>query len=116
MHYIKYIMVQIEEHSIVMVLQCFCNAYADKLQARLDTDTIEHLHTHFIYFYACQDALLVEALHKARPVTSLLTQCLLEQDHPRNALSDVSSIKVLSIAASVFLQSVRSSSYFPKGP
>ena len=87
-----------------------------KRQAELDKDTVEHLQTHFIYFYACQDALLVKALHKASSVTSLLTQCLLKQDHPRNALSDVSSIKVLSIAASIFLQSVRCSSYFPKGP
>ena len=87
-----------------------------KGQAWLDKDTVKHLHTHFDYFYACQDTLLVKALHKAGSVTSLLTQCLLEQDYPRNALSNVSSIKVLSIAASVFLQSVKCSSYFLKGP
>jgi len=97
-----------------------CNAYAllmqVKGQSRLDKDNVEHLHAHFVYFYACQDALLVKALHKAGSVTSLLTQCLLEQDYPRNALSNVSSIKVLSIAASIFLQSVRCSSYFLKSP
>lgn len=84
-------------------------------QARLNKDAVEHLHTHFIYFYACQDALLVKALHKAGAITSFLRQGLLKQDHPRNALSNVSSIKVLSIAASVFLQSVRCSSYVCKG-
>ena len=91
-----------------------CNAYAILMQVKgqawLDKGTAEHLDTHFVHFYACQDALLVKAFHKAGSVTSLLTQCLLEQDHPRNALSDVSSIKVLSIAASIFLQSVRCSS------
>lgn len=90
-------------HAALSHIACVTQAHIQQATLQ-EAAPIRRKWNYLVHLDSRQHALLIETFYKAFAIMGKLLQSLLEQNHSGNAVPNRSSVKVLSVVPSMFLQ------------